>query len=127
MAFDRFFSKDASTHILKVEQRNPLIPKIRDQKSKKLISPGKPEAKIVEPAVRAPAAAEGNATISGAVVPRPATEDAVGVVCRALRICLRAYWVFTVPILTPLPDVAAHVVQPKGIGLEAGYRLDLAF
>ena len=32
MAFDRFFGKDTSTHILKVEQRNPLIPKIRDQK-----------------------------------------------------------------------------------------------
>ena len=64
-----------------------------------------------EPAANSDAAAPGNAP------PAAATIDAVRARSRTLRIRLRIRRVRAIPILTPFPNVATHVVKAKFVSL----------
>jgi len=51
------------------------------------------------------------------IAPASAPKDAVGARSRAGRIRLCRTAVCAVPVAYPLPDIAAHVVQPQAVGL----------
>jgi hypothetical protein len=63
--------------------------------------------------------AVGGPAVPAAVVPAPAPEHPVrvlGRVCRAFGICNLLGGIRRIPIRTPLPDIALHVVQTERIG-----------
>ena len=51
------------------------------------------------------------------IAPAAAAIHAVGARFRACRIILGVGWIIPIPVAAPFPYVAAHVVNPKFIGL----------
>jgi hypothetical protein len=56
------------------------------------------------------------------MAPRTTTQHTAITFFWPLRINDVFLWVIAIPVLTPLPDIAVHVVQTKRIGWETTYR-----
>ena len=76
------------------------------------VSLGKNKAEPgVAPAARAGVAPERHSAVPREVTPATAAQQAERAARRTLRVGLRAATVAAVPVLAPLKNVAAHVVQ----------------
>ena len=81
-----------------------------------------PEADMVPSAVRLHPTPHCRAAVLRQALPRTPPDDALSAVGRSGWIGSSLNLVAPVPVRTPLPHVAYHVVQPDGIGLEAAHR-----
>src|SRR5262245_58674313 len=76
---------------------------------------GRPEAKPLYPVRRCDPAAVCRPAYLAVTGPAAAPVDPVGAPRRPGRVGHRHGTVIAVPVLTPLPDVAVHVVQPQTV------------
>lgn len=88
---------------------NVLPPRLRND------NPGQPEANRIATAARSDAEPDRTAAVGRGTGPRPAPIDPFKARRRSMRIGPRTGRVAFVPIPTPLPNVADHVVQPESI------------
>src|SRR6516162_6776920 len=91
--------------------------------------PQQAESKIVAAGVGRQTAATRRPAAPGVVLPATAPINSVRVRARtrrALGVSHRLCWILSVPVLYPLVDVAVHIIQPPGIGLELPYWVGLA-
>ena len=84
---------------------------------------GKAKPDAVVPVVRVDDEPERNAAVPGVAAPTAATQNAVRARRRSLRVRLRTAAVITIPVVTPFPHVAAHVVDAKFVGGLGAYRV----
>ena len=78
--------------------------------------PGDPEPYAVAAIVGRAVAAIRRPNALRVAAPRPAAENTVGARGYAVRVALTAGRISAVPVGTPLPNVAAHVMQAEGVG-----------
>ena len=69
--------------------------------------------------------AKSRAANVGAVIPAATTQDAARARTRARRIGHRRRWITAIPIFTPLPDIAVHIVKPPSVWRIRSYRRSL--
>ena len=86
-----------------------------------LLGEAEAEAKSAVPAVRIAAEAIRRAAAPRIVDPAPATDHAVRPTHRTCRVILCIAAVGTIPVLTPFPNIPAHVVDAKFVGLLGRY------
>jgi len=84
------------------------------------------KAEVVVAVRRDEPAAERRPTNHGGVAPTAATLHAVRARCSTTRVRHATYRVIFFPILTPLPNIPIHIVQPPGIGELAAYWMSVA-
>ena len=88
-----------------------------------LLGEAKAEAKVVAAEDGGTAATAQHTAEPLALAPAAATEHAVRATAWACRIRLRTAAVNVIPILAPLPHVAAHVVEAQFVGLLLRHKM----
>ena len=78
---------------------------------------------MADPVAQAAVFAVGHAAAPVVGVPRAAPENAVSTCGSSLRIGLAAAAVIPIPVATPLPHVAAHIVNAQFVGLFFAHRV----
>ena len=77
----------------------------------------KAQAAVVAPAARVVVVPERHTAVPGVVAPAAATEHAVGARGSARRIGLRTAAIAAMPIATPLPHIATHIIETQFVRL----------
>lgn len=91
-----------------------------------LLGEGKAQAKIEVPVVGGDVVAKRSAAVPRIAAPAAPTVHAVCPTRSTGRIGMRTAAIFAIPVLAPFPDIAAHVVDAKFIGLLCAYGMCLA-
>ena len=99
--------------ILRSQHADP--PKGKKVKNQNLMCPGEAKAQIAAPAARGVVVTTSRPAVPRAVAPTAAAIHPVRANRRPFRICNMAGWIIPIPVLTPLPHIAMHVVKPPGI------------
>ena len=101
----------------------PLLPTLRQLLRLRLLDGTADHTKAVAGiAIRwAEPDAERRPTLLGETAPTAATAHAAPARCRPRRVGHCTSRIISIPILTPLPNISVHVIQPPSIGLLAAY------
>jgi len=85
---------------------------------------GYPESDIHGAVFLVAAAAPGGAGLVRTVLPAPPPADTAGTCPRSRGVLLLPGLVAAVPVLNPLPDVPAHVIEAEAVGMFLSHRVD---